>query len=200
MGGEKQKPTVSRPPAPGSPPHGRGKVMLRVVVFALGGITPAWAGKRATRSAAGSGSGDHPRVGGEKCGMLSGSRCRTGSPPHGRGKVFVHQVPPFDVGITPRIGGEKCSLSSFLTRCSGLPPHGRGKGNRGFSCVSSKRITPAWAGKRCLLPFLCSDSWDHPRVGGEKVQILLYEDIQKGSPPRGRGKARHLSHGLLPCG
>ena len=25
-------------------------------------------------------------------------------------------------------------------------------------------------------------------MGGEKVQILLYEDIQKGSPPRGRGK------------
>lgn len=22
----------------------------------------------------------------------------------------------------------------------------------------------------------------------------------QGSPPRGRGKARHLSHGLLPCG
>ena len=143
----------------GSPPHRRGNADLRVVIVGDFRITPAWAGKSMTAPGRSSRTGNHPRV-----------------------------------------GGEKCSLSSFLTRCSGSPPHGRGKGNRGFSCVSSKRITPAWAGKRCLLPFLCSDSWDHPRVGGEKVQILLYEDIQKGSPPRGRGKARHLSHGLLPCG
>ena len=32
---------------------------------------------------------------------------------------------------------------------------------------------------------------DHPHMGGEKVQILLYEDIQKGSPPRWRGKVPH---------
>ena len=29
---------------------------------------------------------------------------------------------------------------------------------------------------------------DHPRVGGEKNLSLRYEDMQKGSPPRGRGK------------
>ena len=34
-------------------------------------------------------------------------------------------------------------------------------------------------------------------MGGEKVQILLYEDIQKGSPPRGRGKVTFT--GALKC-
>ena len=34
---------------------------------------------------------------------------------------------------------------------------------------------------------------DHPRVCGEKVQILLYTDVQKGSPPRMRGKEIRLS-------
>ena len=39
---------------------------------------------------------------------------------------------------------------------------------------------------------LTSATGDHPRMGGEKVQILLYEDIQKGSPPHGRGKVPHF--------
>ena len=32
-------------------------------------------------------------------------------------------------------------------------------------------ITPAWAGKRYLPPYLCNGSWDHPRMGGEKMFV-----------------------------
>ena len=33
------------------------------------------------------------------------------------------------------------------------------------------------------LPF-----WDHPRVGGEKQNMLMQMGYNTGSPPRGRGK------------
>ena len=51
------------------------------------------------------------------------------------------------------------------------------------------RITPAYAGKSALVGSGGRQAWDHPRVCGEKVQTLLYPDMQKGSPPRMRGKA-----------
>ena len=33
------------------------------------------------------------------------------------------------------------------------------------------------------------DSWDHPRVGGEKAALAAVYVSALGSPPRGRGKA-----------
>ena len=71
----------------------------------------------------------------------------------------------------------------------GSPPRGRGKAKKPTMNRKRHRITPAWAGKSPVSSHFGRHTGDHPRVGGEKVQILLYEDIQKGSPPRGRGKA-----------
>ena len=87
VGGEKALRTLNRWAAWGSPPHGRGKVLFRLGVHVIVGITPAQAGKRAIRSAAGSGSGDHPRTGGEKYPGSTDPKDRWGSPPRGRGKV-----------------------------------------------------------------------------------------------------------------
>ena len=71
----------------------------------------------------------------------------------------------------------------------GSPPRMRGKGTpvlRGFGRTG---ITPAYAGKSlgCFCGLCCGR--DHPRVCGEKNLTLNYEDMQKGSPPRMRGKA-----------
>ena len=71
----------------------------------------------------------------------------------------------------------------------GSPPRGRGKGKDYATAETMQGITPAWAGKSSFTARLEHLDEDHPRMGGEKVQILLYEDIQKGSPPHGRGKA-----------
>ena len=51
-------------------------------------------------------------------------------------------------------------------------------------------ITPAYAGKRVLIPLRCSPSRDHPRVCGEKPVYHVCLEAQKGSPPRMRGKVQ----------
>ena len=54
-------------------------------------------------------------------------------------------------------------------------------------------ITPAWAGKSDIYETLGTDPEDHPRVGGEKCGQCVVVVGVKGSPPRGRGKADHIS-------
>ena len=49
MGGEKQELFWALLCASGSPPHGRGKVVLHCGVLLDVGITPAWAGKSPNR-------------------------------------------------------------------------------------------------------------------------------------------------------
>ena len=52
-----------------------------------------------------------------------------------------------------------------------------------------ERITPAWAGKSDNSENQSSKKQDHPRVGGEKVDVRPLRPGGRGSPPRGRGKA-----------
>ena len=70
----------------------------------------------------------------------------------------------------------------------GSPPRGRGKVCIAFLGLSASRITPAWAGKRYQQQVGRAVGRDHPRVGGEKLRLLVVTPGQKGSPPRGRGK------------
>ena len=71
----------------GSPPHGRGKVVLYCKCLSKLRITPAWAGKRYRPPSLYSGTRDHPRMGGEKLAPPCAYAKIGGSPPHGRGKV-----------------------------------------------------------------------------------------------------------------
>ena len=158
----------------GSPPHGRGKEVDALGLSCRYGITPAWAGKSSHPYYITLPRGDHPRVGGEK----------------EKGRALTHYA-------------------------LGSPPRGRGKECTGDTCKPNTRITPAWAGKSAVPVVIFSIAWDHPRVGGEKWSAVRVCRHGWGSPPRGRGKApspgaqpsavmtakaRHLSHGLLPCG
>ena len=52
--------------AVGSPPHARGRAVCRSGVVALGGITPACAGKSSRDLPHLHGGGDHPRMRGEE--------------------------------------------------------------------------------------------------------------------------------------
>ena len=84
----------------------RGKVCCPPAHVMLSGITPAYAGKSAFGLLSSAGSGDHPRVCGEK---LTGSAFTLnglGSPPRMRGKV---QIPEYIGGqrrITPAYAGK----------------------------------------------------------------------------------------------
>ena len=98
------------------------------------------------------------------------------------------------------MGGEKLDSDDPDVQSLGSPPRGRGKDVLPCGKVNSSRITPAWAGKSLLYSLMPPRMGDHPRMGGEKSFAATPGTSTTGSPPHGRGKNRHLSHGLLPCG
>ena len=84
-----------------------------------------------------------------------------------------------------------------LALSSGSPPRGRGKAAPAVEAVAVAGITPAWAGKRYDYQIKGFFKEDHPRVGGEKLAMAKGSVENKGSPPRGRGKAGRLSGSYL---
>ena len=88
----------------------------------------------------------------------------------------------------PRVGGEKEFEFNVLPDKQGSPPRGRGKVHSQLLVVGIVRITPAWAGKRRLPGHVFHGEWDHPRVGGEKMNRQELRAKRPGSPPRRRGK------------
>ena len=220
MGGEKEAKTWSKEKVWGSPPHGRGKAALSFGPAVDVGITPAWAGKRYKFCCMRTFRRDHPRMGGEKLVDAGNSGLEGGSPPRGRGKDNGKCLAGTLAGITPawagkrggtlrlacctadhpRMGGEKRSDRLDYYFPQGSPPRRRGKADKDDVSGLDLGITPAWAGKRGFVSNMRQDCQDHPRVGGEKISMSSTVFFWQGSPPRGRGKARHLSHGLLPCG
>lgn len=72
----------------------------------------------------------------------------------------------------PRVCGEKgcCKFSS--RNHSGSPPRMRGKGVGAAHFACYHGITPAYAGKRLTHNIIKTQSWDHPRVCGEKTKKI----------------------------
>ena len=96
------------------------------------------------------------------------------------------------------MGGEKFGklVKPFLRR--GSPPHGRGKAISNVLHDLRSRITPAWAGKSVYIEVDGRVCGDHPRMGGEKLLVLLSVGWRLGSPPHGRGKGS-LCFCILVC-
>ena len=152
-------------------------------------------------------------MGGEKAATFLAVCGPKGSPPRGRGKVHVDFFGFLCRGITPawagksaasklfcqiikdhpRVGGEKSFQTACRVRCLGSPPRGRGKEVADEGIGGIIRITPAWAGKSRVRPYLPPSARDHPRIGGEKTQNPQAVNALWGSPPRGRGKV-HDAH------
>ena len=147
MCGEKGGVLRRAPQRPGSPPHVRGKVGLRLIAAQDDGITPACAGKSEPPGSGLGASGDHPRMCGEKTKPQRVAPPKLGSPPHVRGKVsqFVdgcacHGITPACAGKRgfrsnqpvyprdhPRMCGEKLVCAFQVLHYLGSPPHVRGK-------------------------------------------------------------------------
>ena len=68
----------------------------------------------------------------------------------------------------------------------------RGKETDSRRQCCSAGITPAYAGKRTLFCLAGRRNRDHPRVCGEKGRTGALDVVQRGSPPRMRGKVREL--------
>ena len=193
----------------GSPPRVRGKALHLAVHGLRVWITPACAGKSYTDTLNNIAAQDHPRVCGEKSDIEAYRKAVQGSPPRVRGKVVRHGLQDAQHGITPacagksfpfdglsiakrdhpRVCGEKSFASSIGCFCLGSPPRVRGKVARLLAVSAADRITPACAGKSLGAAAVLRVSWDHPRVCGEKCQLVSMKLITVGSPPRVRGKA-----------
>ena len=156
-------------PVCGSPPRGRGKVAGAACRDLLGGITPAWAGKRRCTAACNRLCWDHPRVGGEKIDSLPHRALYLGSPPRGRGKAGAGYADKGRPGITPAWAGKSQRCWAAHRPAEGSPPRGRGKDVTLKTSSEKPGITPAWAGKRRQTSGPCAARGDHPRVGGEKA-------------------------------
>ena len=65
----------------------------------------------------------------------------------------------------------------------------RGKAVSHAKTQRSKRITPAYAGKRKLNRIHLDEKQDHPRLCGEKHVFPAVAVFVLGSPPPMRGKA-----------
>ena len=172
----------------GSPPRVRGKVFSE-------GLLPVIPG-------------DHPRVCGEKSGLMRSNATGTGSPPRVRGKdVSGADATPW-IRITPacagksftsmkcfraiqdhpRVCGEKTEIAYVVFLSEGSPPRVRGKAYRIKPHCVNARITPACAGKSKGCCGVGIPLEDHPRVCGEKQAEQDLIATRQGSPPRVRGK------------
>ena len=70
------------------------------------------------------------------------------------------------------MGGEKCYVGESKSNETGSPPRGRGKVVLNCKSLPQLGITPAWAGKSETVCLPVLRRWDHPRVGGEKCDLL----------------------------
>ena len=145
----------------------RGKVLLWIVVYKRGRITPAYAGKSLSVGVLWIHNEDHPRLCGEKLLSYPHASSSQGSPPPMRGKDSRRFVKRFLLRITPayagkrpvviaervsfrdhpRLCGEKAASVSPSSTSVGSPPPMRGKVFLIHTIMGEVRITPAYAGK-----------------------------------------------------
>ena len=176
----------------GSPPPMRGKEYRRYLRRNERGITPAYAGKRAVSGISLALTWDHPRLCGEKGYSSLTYDGHQGSPPPMRGKAVpvghfcvVTRITPAYAGKSavfrrippsfqdhPRLCGEKALAIPGNVLLLGSPPPMRGKA---LNCISGAwitGITPAYAGKSSQHLACTLMQRDHPRLCGEKFQMV----------------------------
>ena len=105
----------------------------------------------------------------------------------------------------PRGCGEKATPLYRGSFIRGSPPRVRGKAGQRRRSEGYPRITPAGAGKRARAFGVRCGSRDHPRGSGENRMRGDLLSLNKGSPPRVRGKAEVASlmlkgRGITPAG
>ena len=88
----------------------------------------------------------------------------------------------------PRGCGENQRERFYRAAEQGSPPRMRGKLAVSGFFVASDGITPADAGKTCIMPCLECLTQDHPRGCGENSLAMEHRPRYQGSPPRMRGK------------
>ena len=106
------------------------------------------------------------------------------------GKRQSWQAASFACGDHPRLCGEKRFAPASSSLVMGSPPPMRGKAEIPYFAACFTRITPAYAGKRLILPERQLGWQDHPRLCGEKPDLIFVGFHMSGSPPPMRGKGK----------
>ena len=112
----------------------------------------------------------------------------SGITPAYAGKRTLAQRMPLCLKDHPRVCGEEVVGFRPAIKISGSPPRMRGRAQRQKMALISRRITPAYAGKRVRHAHQGAANQDHPRVCGEEVAVPVVELDAVGSPPRMRGR------------
>ena len=192
MCGEKYGGQSRLPETQGSPPRVRGKAAAQSKTLSRSRITPACAGKRVRPWDLMNLMRDHPRVCGEKLGVVTEylPKIRITPACAGKSAYLVRYACPYE--DHPRVCGEKLISNTGSRIPMGSPPRVRGKVWRTVAAAGDPGITPACAGKSWQTGETTTDSEDHPRVCGEKRVQRGDVDQCSGSPPRVRGKGIFL--------
>ena len=150
-------------------------------------------------------------MGGEKARDRASVVMVKGSPPRGRGKGEGCPAERAEDRITPawagkrdgaaptgspprdhpRVGGEKLMSAISCLLVAGSPPRGRGKGGGVYCCLTSLRITPAWAGKSRLRKMYRPAFTGSPPCGRGKGSFTMTSFQCFGITPAWAGKSRH---------
>ena len=196
----------------GSPPRTRGRAYSVGSDIPEDRITPAYAGKSAAALLEALGTADHPRVRGEEAAVWAPELLEHGSPPRTRGRagragsaVARKRITPAYAGKRgrpaapgsrrpdhPRVRGEEVFLQDLIRLLGGSPPRTRGRADLPTGVTLTRRITPAYAGKRPPISPNRRRSADHPRVRGEEEDEGPRHAAGGGSPPRTRGRGDPL--------
>ena len=173
--------------AVGSPPHGRGPLLLMCAPLVLGGLTPAWAGTTRWSSVASTQLWAHPRMGGDHRAQRADHGPVRGLTPAWAGTTGPPSPTPGSPGAHPRMGGDHLPAPTAKGSWPGSPPHGRGPQAARDSDAQRVGLTPAWAGTTRLAPLCARARRAHPRMGGDHLPMAPGARVSAGSPPHGRG-------------
>ena len=188
MRGEDRRRICESSPAPGSPPHARGRHGPGVPMRRGRRITPACAGKTHGGDRPLRQQEDHPRMRGEDSNGSMLPMSDGGSPPHARGRRMGDTIAQKISVDHPRMRGEDDDGEPVWLKIDGSPPHARGRPTGRRANAGTNRITPACAGKTATGTVRIPTVADHPRMRGEDAARLSAKRLRTGSPPHARGR------------
>ncbi len=135
----------------------------------------------------------HPRVRGDVQADLVAGLLGAGSPPRARGRPAWRPGRRGRKRAHPRVRGDvdtwahpraRGSLAVRGDACAGTSSRARGR---------LDGLTPACAGTSTKTSTSCQTARAHPRVRGDVSENPWRRHLQKGSPPRARGRRRPVS-------
>ena len=181
----------------GPPPPARGEHVVLYNKTLQARTTPAYAGRTSTRArrtprrTTPPARGERTRPSGRYRPLRTTPACagRTRTYPHARTPQTDH----------PRLRGENSGGKSLVPEKDGPPPPARGELDRGSDTDSTRRTTPACAGRTPMdMDYLVTLS-DHPRLRGENFASNRHTSQLDGPPPPARGEHRQFALHRRPC-